>query len=354
MKGFDVAIVKRLQPGDGPAFELDVELHTGGGIAVVFGASGAGKTTLLMNVLGAMRPDRGRIACGERVLFDGEGGIDVSVRRRRLGIVFQDALLFPHMTVEHNVAFGGSDAPAWLERVGALDLASRRPHELSGGQRQRVALARALAAEPDGLLLDEPFSALDEPSREQLGRVLLEQHARTGVPFLHVTHDIAEALRVGDELLVLERGRVVQAGAPAEVIAAPASAATARAVGTENLFSGRIVAHHAVLGYTEVDLGGTRVLTVVLPESVGERVALGLRAEDVLLSLRALHETSARNVIAGTIESVDERGVAREVLVATPVRFRVVVTPAAVEQLGLRPGVHVHLLIKAASFHRVV
>ena len=159
---------------------------------------------------------------------------------------------------------------------------------------------------------------------------------------------------MGDELLVLDRGRVVQTGPPARVIASPSSAATARAVGTENLFTGKVVAHHPERGYTEVDLGGTRVLTPLLAEDVGERVAIGLRAEDVFVSLRPLHETSARNVIAGTVDCVSTHGAARELVVSTPVRFRVVVTPASVEELGLRPGVRVHLLIKAASFHRLV
>jgi len=352
MSGFEVRVALRREQ-----FLLDVDFRSGGGVTVVFGPSGAGKSTLLMAVLGALRPERGSVRCAGRVLFDAEANIDEPVRRRRLGVVFQDALLFPHMTVERNVAFGAAgrgDARAWLERVGAVDLAARRPAELSGGQRQRVALARALAARPAGLLLDEPFSALDAPAREELGAVLLAQQAETAVPFLHVTHDLGEALRMGDELLVLDRGRVVQAGPPARVIAAPGSAAAARAVGTENLFTGRVIAHHPERGYSEVDLGGTRALTGLLGERPGERVALGLRAEDVLVALRPLHDTSARNVIEGTIENVRLHGAAREIVVSTPVRFRVVVTPASVEELRLRPGVRVHLLIKAASFHRLV
>jgi molybdate transport system ATP-binding protein len=177
--GFDVDAAVERTGANRSLFRLEARFEAPAGITAVCGPSGAGKSTLLMTVLGALRPQRGRIRVGERTLFDSSAGVDLPVHRRRVGVVFQDALLFPHLTVGANVSYGAPDrrrgaesAAALLERVGAADLAERAPSELSGGQRQRVALARALAAEPDGLLLDEPFSALDVTARNALGRLL--------------------------------------------------------------------------------------------------------------------------------------------------------------------------------------
>jgi len=360
MHGFDVSLLLERRPaGNGEPFRLDVEFLTDDGITVVCGASGAGKSSLLLAILGAEHPLRGRIAIAGRTVFDSEGGVELPIRSRRTGMVFQDALLFPHLDARHNVAFGarGGDGrrrvEELLDRVGARDLANHRPAELSGGQRQRVALARALASEPAALLLDEPFSALDPAGRQSLGRLLIELQTATCIPFMHVTHDLGEALRLGSQLILLDRGRVVQSGPPAAVIATPASIAAARAVGAENLFSGRVVAHDGEAGCTEVDLDGTRVQTGLLDEPVGAEVALGLRAEDILLSLEPLSQTSARNVLPGTLERLTESGAMVELRVATPTPFRVIVTPASVRDLDLHAGKQVYLLVKAAAFHRL-
>jgi molybdopterin-binding protein len=274
-------------------------------------------------------------------------------------MVFQDAPLFPHLDVAGNVAFGlhgagrAGHARSWLERVAAADLATRRVGELSGGQRQRVARARARAAPPAPRLLDEPFSALDAASRTSLGRLLVELQASSGIPFVHVTHDLNEALHLGTRLVLLDAGRVVQSGPPAEVLARPASLAAARAVGTENLLGGTVLTHRDAEGCSEVDLGGTRVVTLKLDLEPGARVTLGLRAEEILLALKPIHQTSARNVIAGTIEQIAAQGAGVELRVTTPAPFRVLVTQASVRELGLGPGTAVWLLIKATAFHRL-
>jgi molybdate transport system ATP-binding protein len=361
--GFDIDVAVARRPGRGEPFRLDATFRTGSGITVVFGPSGAGKSTLLMAVLGAMLPERGRIVVGGRTLFDSNASISLEIRRRRVGIVFQDSLLFPHLDVAGNVAFGLSATARHrrrdralhaLDTVGARELAALMPAELSGGQRQRVALARALAPEPSAVLLDEPFSALDTPARKALGDAVVNLQRATGVPFLHVTHDLGEAMRLGTHLVVLEAGRVAQVGPPPEIVAAPASTATARAMGTENLFRGTVREHFPSRGYTVVDLGGTVVETGLIDVAPGERVELGLRAEDILLAVEQVRGTSARNVPGGTITGIVPRGTALEVHVATPVIFRVLVTAEAVEELGLRPGLGVHLLIKAHAFHRLV
>jgi len=361
--GFDIDVVVERRPHKGGPFRLEASFRTGAGITVVFGPSGAGKSTLLMAVLGAMRPAQGKIIVGGRTLFDSGASTSLKVRRRRVGIVFQDSLLFPHLDVTSNVAFGLLETPrkrrrekalAALETVGARDLARLMPGELSGGQRQRVALARALAPGPSALLLDEPFSALDASARKTLGDMLLALQRETGVPFLHVTHDLGEAMRLGTHLVVLDGGRVAQVGPPPQVVAAPASAATAEAMGTENLFSGTVRGHFPARGYSEVDLGGTVVETGLLDVPSGETVALGLRAGDILLAVEPVRGTSARNVLAGTITATGSRGTAIELHVATPVTFRVLVTTEAVDELGLRPGQGVHLLVKAHAFHRLL
>lgn len=358
--GFDVSVTLERAATHGPAFRLDASFRTGPGITVLFGASGAGKSTLIQTILGAMRPYTGHIAVAGRTLFDHDRHLHLPVRHRRVGIVFQDALLFPHLSARENVAFGltGPDrrerADGHLDRVGAGALAGRMPADLSGGERQRVALARALAASPAALLLDEPFSALDAVAREGLGALLIDLQSTSGVPFLHVTHDIGEALRLGHTLVVMDEGRIVQSGAPAEVASRPTSAAAARAVGTENLFSGIVLRNVPQEGFSEIDLGGTLVETGLLPLDEGSRVAVGLRAEDVLLAGSEIRGTSARNVIAGRVDEVRERGAGIELRISTPVPFRVIVTPAARRELSLDPGARVFLLIKANAFQRLL
>lgn len=205
-----------------PGFALDVAFAVPNGVVAVVGPSGAGKTLTLRAVAGLLRPDAGRVACGGRVLYDGAAGVDVPARARRVGYVFQQYALFPHLSVGENVAYGLRGHPVrgqsareraarvaeLLALVGLPNTERRRPGELSGGQQQRVALARALAPDPALLLLDEPLAAVDAPLRARLGDELLALHARTNVPMLFVTHDPAEARRIADVVVRLDGGRV--------------------------------------------------------------------------------------------------------------------------------------------------
>jgi molybdate transport system ATP-binding protein len=330
-------------------FSLEAAFSAPPGITTVVGVSGAGKSTLLLALLGDKSPASGRIGLGDRTLFDGKSGIDVPVHERRIGIVFQDALLFPHLDARRNVAFGmmGGDRPeAWLERVGAVSLAARRPADLSGGERQRVALARALAARPEALLLDEPFSALDPAARSSLGTLLVALQREAGVPFLHVTHDPGEALRVGDRTIALDRGRVVAQGRTTDLLSG--SLRRIAGIGSDNWLRGTVLADGS--DGTRVDLGGTVVATARLHRAAGEVVVLALPAEDVLLARGEIHGTSARNVLAGEVVSLDAADEGVDVVVATPVRLRARVTRAAVSELALVPGARVWLLVKASAF----
>ena len=201
-------------------FALDVAFRAPRGVTALAGPSGAGKTLTLRAVAGLLRPDAGRVACGGRVLFDAAAGVDLPARARRVGFVFQHYALFPHLTVERNVAYGLHARPAaeraarvaeLLRLVDLEGFGARWPRELSGGQQQRVALARALAPEPAVLLLDEPLAAVDAPLRARLGAELRALHERSGVPMLLVTHDPDEARRMADLVVRVERGRVVEA-----------------------------------------------------------------------------------------------------------------------------------------------
>ncbi len=209
-------------------FALDVELTCPHGITCIMGPSGSGKSTILAVLAGLQIPDRGKVAIGSEVWLDRDKDIDVPIHKRRLSYVFQGLALFPHMNALHNVEYGMHSVPraereakakALLDRVGVGHLARRRPRTFSGGEAQRVALARALARSPELVLLDEPFSALDRDLRAQLTSLVRELSRELSVPIVHVTHSIAEARLLADQIVRLDKGRVVARGKPEDVLA---------------------------------------------------------------------------------------------------------------------------------------
>jgi iron(III) transport system ATP-binding protein len=253
-----------------------------GEVACLLGPSGCGKTTLLRLAAGLERLGRGRVAIGGRPMADGATGLDVSPERRRVGLMFQDYALFPHLSVAENIAFGLARRPdrarrvaEALDRLGLAQLADSYPHTLSGGQAQRCALARALAPEPLVLLLDEPFSGLDVTLRAQVREQTLALLRESGVATLIVTHDPEEAMFMADRLWIVAEGAVVQSGTPAEAYLRPATAAVARLFGPLNELPGRVVAGVIDTPLGPIDAGG-------LPEATGARVLVrpeGLRVE---------------------------------------------------------------------------
>jgi molybdate transport system ATP-binding protein len=241
----EIEVAKRLA-----GFSLDVGWSTEDGVVVLFGPSGAGKTLTLHALAGLVRPDTGRIVVDGTVFFDSRAGIDLAPQRRRVGYVFQGYALFPHLSVAENLGFGLRHRPrgerqarvaAMAERLGLSDRMDRRPSELSGGERQRVALGRALAIDPALLLLDEPLSALDQPLRRTLRDELRAILRECGAAAVVVTHDVAEAYRLGDRVIVYDAGRVVQAAPRSELLWRPASEAVAHITGIRNILHGTVV-----------------------------------------------------------------------------------------------------------------
>ena len=356
----NVAIKKQFAKNGRAGFALSADFTARQGITVLFGASGSGKTTTLRSIAGMVTPDAGRISLGDAVYFDSAARVDLAMQKRRVGFVFQDYLLFPHLTAAENVAYGAKarheharqqQVSELLELVGVDYAADRRPAELSGGEQQRVALARALASDPVILLLDEPLSAVDVATRSRLLDEIVEVQRKTGVPFLYVTHSPADAVRIGDSLLVMAEGSIVQQGKPLEVFNAPLNIPAARVVGTENILVGRIAGHQPDEGISVVDLDASRIVIPRSQLAEGSRVTLGIRAEDIIISRERISRTSARNLLAGTVRHLLRDGERVELVADCGVDLKVRITPQAERALELAPGVEIFLLIKASSCH---
>jgi molybdate transport system ATP-binding protein len=317
------------------SFELAVRLSVGAETMALVGPSGAGKTTVLRAIAGLRRPDRGRIALGERIWFDAEAKVDLPPERRSVGLVFQEYALFPHMTVRANVGFGGETrVDELLERLRIAHLADERPGALSGGERQRVAVARALAREPRALLLDEPLAALDARSRSRAGHELQRTLSGTEVPVLLVTHDFGEAATLADDVAVLDRGRVVQRGAPDRIAAAPASAFVADLVGA-TVLTGTARAGADGLTTVALDGGGEAVSTDVAEG----RVAVSLYPWEVVLEPPGTPPAgSARNRLEARVASITRLGNRVRVGLAGGQPLAAELTAASADDLGLAPG----------------
>jgi molybdate transport system ATP-binding protein len=350
----------------GSSFVLDVAIEIPPGITIVFGPSGAGKSTLLECIAGLLKPDTGRIEISGEVLLDVERRIDVSPTKRKIAYVFQTLALFPHMTVEQNVGYGLADMPApqrasrvkaMLEAFRVEQLAKRKGDEISGGERQRVALARSLATSPRLLLLDEPLTALDEGLKKSIMEDLRRWNAAQNIPILYVTHSRAEVDALGERVIVLEQGKIASIGTPYEVLDAPRRSSLAQASGFENLFSGVVTELRESDGVMRVRLvkGACEIETPLGYAAAGTAVRLAIRAGDILLATERPYGLSARNVIAGKIISIEQRGTMFAAQVATDadhaVIFSVHLTLGAKRALELAVNRPVWLVIKTHSCH---
>jgi molybdate transport system ATP-binding protein len=339
-------------------------LSTGGespGVSVLFGPSGSGKTTILRCLAGLDSPDEGRIEFNGEVWFDAEGRRSLPPRCRRVGFVPQEYALFPHLTVEHNIAYGLGKASrderhdrvsATVRWLGLEGLERRMPQELSGGQQQRVALARAVVWSPQLLLLDEPLSALDAPTRQRLRGELRRWLDHLAIPTLLVTHERTEALTLGSRIIVLNEGRVEQAGPVREVFNRPVNLSVARIVGVETVVPGRIVERSE--GIATVIVGEVKLFAMVedLPLDT-ETVHVCIRAEDVVLARDSGLASSARNRIPATVESLHFEVPLARVELHCGFPLKALITRRALEELNLQAGTRITVWVKAPHVHLI-
>jgi molybdate transport system ATP-binding protein len=352
-------------PAQPQPFTLDIALNAAPGFTILFGSSGAGKTTLLDCVAGLTTPDAGQISIANRVFFDSSQRINLPVAKRRVGYVFQSLALFPHMTVEENIHYALADLPrterilrstAILQAFRIPHLAQRSVREISGGEAQRTALARTLVTDPAVLLLDEPLAALDSPIKADIIGDLREWNHTHRIPILYVTHSRDEVFALGERVIALDAGRIVAQGTPHEVMTAPRQETVAQLAGFENIFDAIVEAVRPERGSMtcRIDGDGGAVLleTPLVRGGVGSAMRVGIRAGDILLATSPPAGLSARNIIPGRIQSLDQR----DVIVYARVKCRgvemeVQLTLAARDSLELAPGKEVWLVIKTHSCH---
>jgi molybdate transport system ATP-binding protein len=323
-----------------------------------------GKSTLLDCIAGLQCPDSGEIRQGEKMLFDAAAGVSLPPQRREFAYVFQSLALFPHLSVEQNIRYGLDKFPGseQTERANTVaknfrieKLLTRRPAELSGGEKQRVALARALATRPRILLLDEPLTGLDSALRRSILEDLRIWNSANGIPILYVTHNREEVDAIGERVVTLVNGRVQETGAPRAVLDAPRSIELAQSAGFENVLSAVVVDHRPVDGVMRVSLDHAACeIEIPLGEAEpGSEVRVAIRAGDILIATEPPHFLSARNILPGTIETMEARGTMAALRVKAGTVFQVHVTPGAVRALDLSPGLLVWLVIKTHSCHVV-
>jgi molybdate transport system ATP-binding protein len=357
------SVRKHYEHGAQP-FVLGVAFEAAPGFTILFGASGAGKTTLLDCIAGLATPDSGQISIGRRALFDSSNHRNLPAAKRNLGYVFQSLALFPNMTVEQNVNYGLSHltkserarrARAVLEAFHIAPLAQRNVGKISGGESQRVALARALVLDPQILLLDEPLAALDAATKLRIIDDLRKWHHSHRVPILYVTHSREEVFALGERVIVLDAGRVVAQGTPHEVMMAPVQETVAQLAGFENVFDAVVELMRPERGTMTCRIagdGGPLVLeTPLVRGGAGTALRVGIRAGDILLATCAPIGLSARNVVPGRIQSIEQRDVIVAARVKCRVEMEVHLTLAARDSLHLAPGMEVWLVIKTHSCH---
>ena len=344
-------------------FELGAEFEAlPGQVLTLFGPSGAGKTTLLRTVAGLIRPQRGRIQIADQVVFDQECQVWVPPHRRNVGYLTQGYHLFPHLSVAGNIGYGlpRRDVERRRRRIAELadrfqltGLENRRPHEISGGQQQRAALARALAPNPDVLLLDEPFNSLDVELRRTL-RTELKQNLRSAnIPAIMVTHDIEEALSVGDVVQVIDNGRLEAMGSPLEVLGQPGQGRVARLVGVENLLRLSVASLLPQDGTMICSSESSDILRLEVPLSDvarGDRVTVGIRSSDIILADSEPRGSSARNRLSGTVSDIQLRPPGYEVSLACGgVELKCHITGTSLNEMRITPGDSLWAVFKASS-----
>jgi molybdate transport system ATP-binding protein len=332
----------------GPHIEASIRIAEAASTTILFGPSGAGKSTVLRCIAGLERLTAGRI------IFDGLDWTRTPPQGRPIGFLFQEYALFPHLRVRDNIGYAVRNSPEVVEQVASMlrvnDLLDRWPSELSGGQQQRVALARVLARKPRLLLLDEPLSALDAATRDHVRSELAQMLRTLGIPAIVVTHDWVDALTLGDQMLVISGGRVLQTGPPQEVFTRPQHREVAAAVGVETVVAGHLERREGGVALLQV---GSGKLAAADPGGEGLDFYICIRGEDVTLEKGRAELSSARNHLRGVVAEITPAGVLTRVVVDAGFNLIALVTRQAVADLELATGAEVFAVFKASAVHLI-
>lgn len=344
------------------AFTLDAAFTAPPGITALFGRSGSGKTTVVNAVAGLLRPDRGRVRVDGEILFDTKARIDVPCHRRRVGYVFQEGRLFPHLSVKRNLLFGrwfqgrsdnGADFDRIVELLGIAHLLDRRPGLLSGGEKQRVAIGRALLAEPRVLLMDEPLAALDESRKAEILPYIERLRDETRRPLLYVSHSVTEVARLATTIVAIDNGNVVRAGPAASVMTDAEAFPLMGRQEAGALVVATVLGPPAADGLTELALSGGRILLAGVNAPVGSKLRVRVRARDVIVATKRPEGLSALNVLPTVLERIAGDGPVVELgLRCGEDRLLARITRRSLTHLGLEPGSACFAVLKTVAFAR--
>ena len=344
-------------------FRLEAAFTSDAPIVALFGRSGSGKTTLVNAIAGIVRPERGRIVIGERVLFDSARGVDLVPEKRRVGYVFQDALLFPHLSVRANLAYGEGltppgerfvDGERVLALLGIRELLDRNPASLSGGEKQRVAIGRALMASPRILLLDEPLASLDGARKAEILAYIELLRDELRLPMVYVSHALEEVTRLADRVVVIAEGRVIAEGPAALALSRADMGALTGRFDEGAVIDARVATHDAGFELTTLAFAGGELVVPNVDALPGEPVRVRVRARDVSLALARPSGITIQNVLEGNVVSIGhEFGAIVDVnlrIGETGITARI--TRKAASDLALAPGSRVFAMVKAVSIDR--
>lgn len=357
MNILDVDITKSF--GD---FSIEAKFASQGGITALFGVSGAGKTSLINMLAGLLPPDSGHIRLRESELFDSRQRIDLPPERRRLGYVFQDARLFPHMNVEKNLRFGIATNKATnpgivfsdvVSVLGLGELLQRKPLTLSGGERQRVAIGRALLASPKLLLMDEPLANLDTARRGEIMTFIEIIQSTFEIPIVYVSHNVSEIVRLADNLVVMAAGKVTASGPIEEVTTNLANAAMSEAADLGAVMKVRVLEHDDNDSLTRLSTGSAELWLPRLQAAIGQDIRIRVRARDVSITLSPPTGTSILNVLPARVLEIADSGEAqKDILLDIGSHLIARITARSTRHLALAPGQNVFAQIKTVSVDR--
>jgi molybdate transport system ATP-binding protein len=344
-----------------PNILLDFEFSAPAqGLTALFGRSGSGKTSIVQAIAGGMRPDSGRIVIDGQVFFDSASGIDKPVHLRRVGYVFQDSRLFPHLTVRNNLAYGLKRAgaeqkftfDAVVDLLGIGHLLDRRPHKLSGGERQRVTIGRALLAQPALLLMDEPLSSLDPPRKSELLAYIEGVRDELALPILYISHAFNEVVRLAEHLVLIDGGKVVRSGALMDVASEADVAPLIGRFEAGSVIECTVTKHDDDVALSTLGFAGGQLRVPRVDLDPGVRVRVRIRSRDVALSLSRPMDMSITNQLPGKLLSLTPRdGPYVDAAVDIGgVTLRALITRESAARLGLEPGIQVWALVKTVAF----